>query len=265
MTQKSPDIAQKRSIARRYLGFFGKPWKQQKQSIAFRYLRWIPHAMIPVRLPTGVWWLAENDFIGSALLWEGFENTEYELARKLVQSGMAVLDIGAHKGFYTLLFSRTVGASGRVLAFEPSHRERTRLNSHLCLNRCHNVSVFDWALGQKDEEGILFVAQGTDTGLNSLRPPDGGVPTHSETVRIRSLDSVLAEANVSHVDFIKIDVEGAELSVFSGAHRLLSTTPRPMILAEVSDVRTKQWGYKAQDTLALLEQCKFTWSRILPG
>lgn len=248
----------------RVIHFFGKPWKEQKRSVTFRYLRWIPKALLPVRLPIGAWWLAENDFIGNSLLWEGFENSEYGIAGVLVQPGMTVLDIGAHKGFYSLLFSKRVCSTGRVLSFEPSSRERKRLLQHLHLNKCNNVKVFPVALAQSEGEATLFVVDGSESGLNSLRPPSDSVHTHAETVRVRSLDDVLLESSVSRVDFVKIDVEGAERTVLSGAQRLLTSRPRPVFLAEVSDVRTRQWGYPAVEILDELRRHGYHWFRILP-
>ena len=247
---------------RRIGAFLRKPWLQKKQSLGARYLRWLPHALLPIRLPIHAWWLAENDFIGAALLWEGFENVEYELAGRIIRPGMTVLDIGAHKGFYSLLFSRAVGPHGRVLAFEPSHRELTRLKCHLYINSCRNVQVFNFALGQSNGQAQLFVAEGPETGLNSLRPPSESVETHQETVSIRALDTVLNDEQIGKVDFIKIDVEGAELAVFSGAIDLLRRFPRPIILAEVSDLRAKQWGHSANDLLSFLNNLTSSGSRF---
>jgi len=244
--------------------FFRKPWSQQKQSIGFRYLRWVPYAFIPLRLPIGAWWFAENDFMGRALLWDGFENAEYNLAGSLVRPGMTILDIGSHKGFYSLLFSRLVGPNGRVLCFEPSRRERSRLNFHLRINSCRNVKVFDFALGEREANAQLYVVDGTETGLNSLRPPNESVKMHQEMVQIRSLDVVLNEERVRQVDFLKIDVEGAELAVFSGATTLLERVPRPIILAEVSDVRSKPWGHTANDVLCFLDRLNFRWFALRP-
>ena len=258
------DISVNPTGLRRILRFLQKPWKVQKKSLQGRYLRWIPHAILPIRLPNRSWWFAENDFIGVALIFGGFENIEYALAQRIVRPGMTVLDIGAHKGLYSLLFSKTVGPEGRVLSFEPSLRERSRLNLHLKINSCRNVKVFDFALGQTDGKAQLFVVEGTETGLNSLRPPNEPVHTHQETVQVRALDAVLAEQQVSRVDFIKVDVEGAELAVFSGSVELLKRLPRPMILAEVSDLRTKQWGHTGNDLLSFLEAHHYTWFAISP-
>jgi FkbM family methyltransferase len=60
---------------------------------------------------------------------------------RFLKPNMTVLDIGTHHGFYSLLASYKVGATGQVIAFEPSPRERRRLLWHLRLNRKKNVLV----------------------------------------------------------------------------------------------------------------------------
>jgi len=128
--------------------FLKKPWSEKVRSMTLRWVRMMP---LPVRLPFGVWWLAEDDWLGKAILCGGLENAERSVVERILQPGMRVLDIGAHHGFYTLLASRKVGAGGRVLAFEPSPRERRKLLRHLRLNRCTNVQVEDCALGARKQ------------------------------------------------------------------------------------------------------------------
>ena len=64
------------------------------------------------------------DFIGGSILEGGYENAECNFGRRFLKPGMTVLDIGAHCGFHTLLFSKSVGRRGRVLAFQPSRSNR---------------------------------------------------------------------------------------------------------------------------------------------
>lgn len=73
------------------------------------------------------------------------------------------------------------------------------------------------------------------------------------------LDDFVKERGLRNVDFLKMDVEGAELSVLQGASGLLNSSQRPVILAEVSDLRPKAWGYPAGEILAYLEQKGFRW------
>jgi glycosyltransferase involved in cell wall biosynthesis len=96
---------------------------------------------------------------------------------------MTVLDVGAHRGLYTLLFSKTVGGKGRVIAFEPSPRECRRLEKHLSFNRCSNVHVERSAVGSEADEADLYLADGFQDWCNSLRPP--ALPDSTSIVRVR--------------------------------------------------------------------------------
>jgi len=175
---------------------------------------------------------------------------------------MTVLDIGAHQGLYTLLAASQVGRRGRVFAFEPSPREQRALRLHVALNRCRNVVTQTYALANENGIKELFVVQGSQTGCNSLRPPvvfSGTAAVHIEVTR---LDDWLAKQKIDRVDFIKLDVEGAELAVLEGGAELFQRRPRPVLLAEVQDVRTRPWGYAAREILDYLARLRYTWFRF---
>jgi len=242
--------------------FAGKPWRDQFRSFAHRWLRVFPGIPLPFHLPFGAWWLLRNDHIGSALLEDAFENTEHRFVEKLLQPGMTVLDIGANQGYYTMLASRRVGREGKVIAFEPSPREFGRLKWHLWLNRCNNVEPFAFALGAEAGKGELHVVQGTESGCNSLRPPKVAQPVAPLTVSVQRLDDFLKDRGFPQVDFIKLDVEGAELSVLQGAQELLLRRPRPKILAEIEDIRTRQWGYDANRIVRYLTELGYEWFKL---
>jgi Methyltransferase FkbM domain len=87
-------------------------------------------------------------------------------------------------------------------------------------------------------------------------------PTKTVRVSVQRLDDALAELDVSKVDFIKVDAEGAELSVLYGVMRLLLRKSRPAILAEVQDVRTLPWGYAAQDIIQFMVRMDYRWFAI---
>ena len=75
---------------------------------------------------------------------------------------------------------------------------------------------------------------------------------------------MLKERQIGNVDFIKMDIEGAELSALKGATELLSRMPRPVILAEVQDIRTEPWGYPAREIIRFLSSANYVWFRPLP-
>jgi FkbM family methyltransferase len=190
-----------------------------------------------------------------------FEKAELGFVESYLRIGMTVLDIGAHHGFYTLLAARKVGSAGRVIAFEPSPRERKFLAWNLGINRCNNVSVESFALGATDGVATLFLVEGEQTGCNSLREPASDVADArvKVTVKVRCLDRVLAERMIQEVDFIKLDAEGAELEILKGAGNLLAQTSRPVMLVEVQDVRTRPWGYEAWEIIAFLKERDYLW------
>jgi len=248
-----------RGLRDRMQKFILKPWPEKVKSVKYIWLKWLPSVPLPVKLPFGVWWLAENDFCGVAIILGGFENAEVEFVGGFLRPGVIVVDIGAHHGFYTLIASKKVGPDGRVLAFEPSGRERKKLVRHLRLNQCTNVKIWDCALGRAEGTADLFVVACTETGCNSLRPPNTSHPTTSVPVKVETLDKCLSREGVEHVDFIKMDVEGAEIEVLNGATRLLDRRPRPVLMCEVYDIRTAPWGYPARAIVDFLSQRGFRW------
>ena len=246
-----------RAFSIRLRRFLDKPWPEKWRSVRFRWgrlFRWLPR---PVRLPFGALWLDWPDTISTAVTGGEFEGAEIGFVERLIRPGMTVLDIGSHHGLYTLLASRRTGANGRVVAFEPSQRERRKLRLHLRLNRAENVHVEPVALGAEAGEASFYRVDGDETGCNSLRPPAVQAPVSALRVKVARLDDY-ADA-LPKVDFVKMDVEGAELDVLRGAQRLLGRRPRPLWLVEVSDLRTGPWGYRARRILEFLEERGYQW------
>src|SRR5271165_1844245 len=149
--------------------FLAKPLREKIAAVR-RRVSWQKEATpVAVRLPFGALWLARNDHIGQPVREGQFEKRETAFVKRWLQPRMTVLDIGAHHGYYTLLASRRVGGEGKVVAFEPSARERAAVLEHLKLNCCGNVLVEGLALGNEERETELYVVQGGQTGCNSLR------------------------------------------------------------------------------------------------
>jgi FkbM family methyltransferase len=253
-TASSADV----SLPGRIWRFLRRPRRAQYLSLAFRARRVFPEMPIPLRLPFGAWWLAQKSSLDDELIHDGFEDVELAFVEKMLQPGMTVLDAGAHHGLYTLLASRRVGKRGRVIAFEPSPRERKRLRRHLWLNRSKNVAVESCALGDAHREAELFLVTGREDWCNSLRAPQIDARTTTVPVELERVDGVMEKLGITRVDFIKLDVEGAELSILQGARATLAAS-RPVILAEVQDLRTRPWGYAAREIIYFLERAGYKW------
>jgi len=257
---KKPTVAA--TLPQRIGRFLAAPARRKYITLVNRARRVFPRMPVPLRLPFGAWWLAEKSALDQELIYNEFERMETEFVMRLLRRDMTVVDAGAHHGLYTLLASKRVGWDGHVIAIEPSPRECVRLEKHLRMNRCSNTELVPCALGENPGEEDLYLVDGEQDWCNSLRRPAVSEPIHTVRVPVRRLDDVLAESGVSKVDFVKLDVEGAELSVLYGAMKLLHRESRPAILAEVRDTRTQPWGYAAREILQFLVRMDYRWFAI---
>jgi FkbM family methyltransferase len=171
---------------------------------------------------------------------------ELHFLNRLLQPGMVAVDAGANAGLYTLFTAKKLGPEGLVLAFEPSTREFKQLNENITANRLENVHCFPYALAERDGDASLLIAEYEHSGVNTL----GGFVYEGvnllcrNRVPTRRLDSVAAEIGLSRLDFMKMDVEGAEARLLQGAESVLKKF-RPVLLLEVNDRALGQQGSSA--------------------
>lgn len=251
-----------KTLRQRIRRFLASPLRNKYITLANRARRIFPRMPIPLRLPFGAWWLLEKGALDHEILHGDFEPKEMNFVKKLLRRNMTVVDVGAHHGIYTLLASKCVSWDGKVVAIEPSPRECRRLEKHLKLNRCSNVELVSCAAAEESGEANLYEVSGFNDWYNSLQPPATSEPTTTVRVPVRSLDDVLDGLGISKIDFVKLDAEGAELSVLHGAMKLLNRDSRPAMLVEVQDVRTKPWGYAAREILQFLMRMDYQWFAI---
>lgn len=181
----------------------------------------------------GIIYLDRGDVLG--LLRNGGIVEEYEirLFKKYIRPGDVVVDIGAHIGVFSLLFSKLVGNSGEVISFEPDTKTFSLLSKNIAINNVKNIRINQLAVSNQNEE-ISFYLYGS--GQNSIgrlseSMPERGLSENVPIVHIEaiSLDDFLGDARV---DFIKMDIEGAEGSAFLGMKKILSKNNNVKILTE---------------------------------
>src|SRR6187551_3174202 len=164
--------------------------------------------------------------VGSHLhgCWLGsYEYEKRKIFERELKGGWVFFDIGANVGFYTLLGSVLVGESGRVVAFEPGKRNLSLLDKHLALNHARNVTVVRVAVGDRIGE-VSFAEEPDQLGgwfgqknFGSAHISDKG----QTRVGLVTLDALLERKEIPLPDLMKIDVEGAEMMVLTGAANLL--------------------------------------------
>jgi FkbM family methyltransferase len=140
----------------------------------------------------------------------------------IVKPGMTCVDAGAHIGYMTLVMARAAGAKGRVVAFEPSEINCTRLRENLALNSVENATVVQAFVSAGD--GHARLAHGPSSFEHHLGVADGESPKAPSV----SLDGYFEGTTV---DFVKLDVEGADELAVQGMRRILAED-RPTVLIE---------------------------------
>jgi len=132
-----------------------------------------------------------------------------------IRSGDVVLDVGAHVGIFTVRAARKA-REGLVVAVEPHPRNFRLLTYNLRLNGLRNVLPFNLALSRSSRPIRLHLA-----GLSVMHSTALARSGRWLTVEARTMDELVADLGLERVDFVKVDVEGAELDVLMGAVKTL--------------------------------------------
>lgn len=146
-----------------------------------------------------------------------------------------MVDAGANIGQFTMLASTAAGPQGRVYSFEPVPSVFKRLEEHVRINRLANVTPVLAALWHTDSTVRLGLSESELLPRNSGRwtiADSAAMPGRAEAKAMR-LDTFVRAHALRQVDVIKIDTEGAEPFVISGAREVLSTC-HPTLLMEVN-------------------------------
>jgi FkbM family methyltransferase len=171
-----------------------------------------------------------------------FEPEETALVRNLLRPGMTVVDVGANVGYYTALAASRVGKQGRVFSLEPSPYACERLRTMVEVNGLTNVQVCPVALGERAGELPLYLGSHKNHSP-TLVAHEGVAP--AALVPVRTFDECLDEWCLDYVDLLKLDVEGWEPKVFSGASGALRARRIHAVLCELNDHWLRRNGSSA--------------------
>src|SRR5271154_3930327 len=184
--------------------------------------------------------------------------------RDHLDEGQTFWDIGANVGWFSLFASKIVGASGRVISFEPAPEVFDILSAHA--NTAKGITAIHLGVGNADEIR-LFAAHGESTSSSfveevtkinfSFQP---SVPIQNIKVKLRKIDSLVKELG-SRPSLLKIDVEGFELEVLRGASDLLSSG-RPILIIEVHPPQLDLSGGAEELLFQFLRDHRYAWEVI---
>lgn len=176
-----------------------------------------------------------------------YEAENFEFLAHSCKPGAVIIDIGAHIGLFSVIASQVTGNKGKVYAFEPAPSTYQLLQKTLSIN--HNQSVietFQKAVGRETGKITFFVSDGQADNGNSLVNYKDDRPLHGIDVEVTSIDAFVKEKKLNKLDFIKIDVEGAEYDTLRGAAETLQNL-KPVCIVAIHPEPIKAKGDRLED------------------
>jgi len=199
-----------------------------------------------------------GEHIGSQMYWR--DSYSWDQLRALdshLSPGSVFIDVGANQGEFTLFAAKRL-AHGTVYAFEPMSEMFGRLSRNVEENGFDNVRLIQAGLWSRSETKPLFTMPGRfgdgsrHKGLSTLfQSQERNVL--AEVVPLMTLDGFVQDENLTRLDAIKLDVEGAEHEVIRGGLDTIERF-RPILLLEVSEVCLEAAGSSGTALLGHLSQ-----------
>jgi FkbM family methyltransferase len=166
--------------------------------------------------------------------------------RRFVDPGSTVMDVGANIGFFTTRFMDWMGPDGLIIAIEPDEENLAALRRAVSRSRARSQVEIVGAVAAERHGWMKLERNFLHPGDHKIAIDDVGIDVAAVT-----LDD-LAERRRKRVSFVKIDVQGAELSVLMGARRIIREDA-PTLFIEVADRELVRYGQSAESLISFVE------------
>jgi len=203
--------------------------------------------------PDGMWGTEMRFLLGL------YEAESILICKKLIKPGMSVVDVGGDIGYYTRFFSNFVKEKGNVHVFEPDPSTFAILEKNIKAFRYKNVVSSKLALSDKNGKMDFFEMKGP--GKHSLfdvsKEDKNFIVKDKITVQTTTLDDFLEKLGNPKIDFLKIDIEGGEISAMMGMKKTIANNKKIMAMVEFNTRTISASGKKPSDYIRDLSSFGF--------
>lgn len=224
----------------------------------YKVVAWLYHLIVPLLRPDYVSvdgyriYLDKKDALSLSVL--GFyEPSVGQAIKKEIKKGMIVVDVGANIGYFTLMMARSVGPTGKVYAFEPDPENFKLLRKNVKTNGFENVFLIKAVVGRKKGKISLYINEksGAEHSIYNFSKSQKKILVDSW-----SLDEYFAGGNIK-IDFIKLDIQGAEPEAILGMEKIIRKNPKIKILTEIWPPGLEKSKVTAEEFINRLELLGF--------
>ncbi len=191
--------------------------------IMFCYYNKFKDLDFKISFKKGLFYVIFNDGASLKFYENPFDDIIYPLKGYLrnyiIKKGDIVIDAGAHIGTFALYSSVAVGESGKVIVFEPDRSNFNKLMRNITLNNAKNIIAINKGLWNKRE--IVEFDSRHDGGSVALKCKNCRIKGKVEACKFIKLDDIIKELKIGRDDFIKMDIEGAEIEALEGCRKTL--------------------------------------------
>lgn len=181
---------------------------------------------------------------------DNYEKDYSDFILKIIKDGDTVFDIGANAGYYSIFLAKNF-KKAKICAFEPIPKTFEALKKNISLNKLKNIKAFNFGFDSKEGE-VPFYYYKAGSGNASEKILNKAEKNIAVRCKVMKIDDFVKKQNIKKIDFIKCDVEGAELNVFKGGEKVLGRF-RPIIMVEMLRKWSKAFGYHPNDTISFLK------------
>lgn len=176
-----------------------------------------------------------------------YEYFEVKQILRTLKAGDSFLDIGACVGLYSVLASKAVGDTGKVIAVEPN--DISYIHKNFALNECKNCSIYKMAIGKSVGRSFLHI-DADNFGNHCVTGDTSGTP-----ISIIDIDSIASD--LQNIRVIKMDTQGDELNALLGARKTIAKNKSLSMLVEVAPKHLIEKGQDFVELVSMIDEYKF--------
>lgn len=186
----------------------------------------------------------------------GYEPEMTDSLKRILKNGDTFLDIGANEGYFSILASRYVGKTGKVICIEPQSRLQCIIIKNIEENKSENIEVFQRAISDSNGTAVLYLSPDMNTGSSGLFRTTK-YRTLVENVPLTTLSQFLGDLNIKKINLMKIDVEGFEYEIILGSKSVFEEGIVDNIALELHPTTLAKRGKSDLDIMDFLKGCGY--------
>lgn len=187
-----------------------------------------------------------------------YEEDNFLFMKSCCGKGATILDIGAHIGLFSAVAAKVTGEQGRIYAFEPAPNTLPVLEQTIRINQLGSqVCPVNQAMGSQAGSITFYISDDEADNSNSLVAYKEDRKLNGVEVQMNTIDHFAASMHLEKIDFIKIDVEGAEYDTLRGGLEVLKTH-RPCCILAIHPEPIEKKGDRLEDIYDLLMELNYS-------